>query len=141
MTAPNDIVQQSYAACCLSPKFFDDFYDAFLASSSEIAAKFVNTNMAKQKQLLRDGISFMIMFSKGSAAGQAKVKRLGETHAQDRMDIKPQWYDLWVNALLKAVAKHDPKFTPALDRAWRTVLSKGIDSMRRQYLVKTPAGV
>lgn len=141
MTADNDLVQQSYGACCLSPKFFDDFYDAFLASSSEIAAKFANTNMTKQKQLLRDGISFMIMFSKGSAAGQMKVKRLGETHAQDRMDIKPQWYDMWVNALLKAVAKHDAKFTPALDRAWRTVLSKGIDSMRRQYSVKTPVGV
>lgn len=141
MTADNDMVQQSYGACCLSPKFFDDFYDAFLASSSEIAAKFVNTNMAKQKQLLRDGISFMIMFSKGSVAGQLKVKRLGETHAQDRMDITPQWYDLWVNALMKAVAKHDPKFAPALDRAWRTVLSKGIDSMRRQYTVKSPVGV
>lgn len=141
MTADKDLVQHSYGACCLSPKFFDDFYDAFLASSSEIAGKFVNTDMSKQKQLLRDGISFMIMFYNGAASGQMKVKRLGESHAQDRMDIKPQWYDLWVNALVKTVAKHDPKFSPVLDRAWRTVLSKGIESMRRQYSVKTPVGV
>ena len=140
MTADKDLVQQSYGACCLSPKFFDDFYAAFLASSSEIAGKFVNTDMNRQKQLLRDGITFMIMFYNGTAVGQMKVKRLGESHAQDRMDIKPQWYDLWVNALMKTIAQHDSKFSPALDRAWRTVLSKGIESMRRQYAVKTPVG-
>ena len=70
MTADKDLVQQSYGACCLSPKFFDDFYAAFLASSSEVAGKFVNTDMTKQKQLLRDGISFMIMFYNGAASGQ-----------------------------------------------------------------------
>jgi hypothetical protein len=41
---------------------------------------------------------------------------------------------------MKTIAQHDSKFSPALDRAWRTVLSKGIESMRRQYAVKTPVG-
>lgn len=89
MTDDKDLVQRSYGACCLSPMFFDDFYDAFLASSSEIAGKFVNTDMTKQKQLLRDDISFMILFYSGAVSGRMKVKRLGESHAQDRMDIKP----------------------------------------------------
>ena len=51
MTADKDLVQRSYGACCMSARFFDDFYAAFLASSNQIAVKFANTNMAKQKQL------------------------------------------------------------------------------------------
>jgi hemoglobin-like flavoprotein len=141
MTADKDLVQSSYGACCLSPTFFDDFYDAFLASSSVIAGKFVNTDMAKQKRLLRDGISFMIMYFNGTAVGRMKVEKLGESHSQGRMDIKPQWYDLWVNALVKTVAKHDPKFSPAADRAWRAVLARGIDAMRSQYYAPVVVGV
>lgn len=141
MTSDKDAVQRSYGACCLSPKFFDDFYDAFLASSRDIAGKFVNTDMTRQKQLLRDGISFMIMFYNGAAVGQMKVERLSESHSQGRMDIKPQWYDLWVNALVKTVSKHDPQFSPELDRSWRAVLSKGVETMKRGYLAPAPAGV
>ena len=141
MTSDKDDVQRSYGACCLSPRFFDDFYDVFLASSPEISSKFANTDMSRQKQLLRDGISFMLMYYNGAAAGKMKVDRLAETHSQGRMDIKPQWYDLWVNSLIRTVAKHDSKFTPALERSWRTVLSKGIDVMRRRYAAPVGAGV
>jgi hypothetical protein len=84
MTSDQSLVQRSYGACCLSPQFFNDFYDAFLASSGVIAGKFANTDMAKQKRLLRDGISFMIMYNNGSAVGKMKVNQLGESHAQDR---------------------------------------------------------
>ena len=141
MTADKDLVQSSYGACCMSPTFFDDFYTAFLASSSVIAGKFVNTDMAKQKRLLRDGISFMIMYYNGTVVGRTKIEKLGESHSQGRMDIKPQWYDLWVNALVKTIAKHDAKFSPATERAWRTVLAKGIDAMRSQYYAPAAAGV
>ena len=140
MTTDKDLVQRSYGTCCLSPSFFDDFYAAFLATSPQIAAKFVNTDMAKQKQLLREGIGFMIMYYDGAMIGRIKVDQLGQSHSQSRMDIKPQWYDLWLSALLGTIKKHDKEYSPALEQAWRAVLSKGMEAMRGQHAAK-PAGV
>jgi hemoglobin-like flavoprotein len=140
MKTSQELVQNSYGTCCLSPAFFDDFYAAFLASSREIAGKFTRTDMAKQKSLLREGISFMVMFSAGKTIGKLKVESLGESHSQARMDIKPEWYDLWTNSLLKAVAKHDPGYSPEVQRAWREVLSPGIEAMRSRYAARTLVG-
>lgn len=140
MTTDKELVQRSYGACCISPGFFDDFYAAFLASSDQIAVKFKHTDMAKQKQLLREGISFMVMYYDGTMIGRMKVEQLGQSHSQTRMDIKPQWYDLWLDALLATITKHDKEYSPTVARAWRNVLSKGIEAMRGQHAGQ-PVGV
>ncbi len=137
MATDKELVQCSYGACCISPAFFDDFYAAFLASSPQIAAKFAHTDMANQKQLLRAGIGFMIMYYDDAMIGRIKVEQLGRSHSQARMDIKPQWYDLWLSALLATIARHDKQYSPALEQAWRNVMGKGIEAIRKQYAAKT----
>lgn len=133
MQSDKDVVNASYGACCLSPEFFDDFYSNFFASSPEIPPKFARTNMARQKQLLRDGISFMIMYHAGAAMAEQKVRGLGKSHSQGRLDIEPHLYELWVGSLMKTVARHDPQFTREREQAWRRVLEKGIFVMQSMY--------
>ena len=133
MSVEKDQVSQSFGRCCLSAGFFDDFYDGFFQSSPRVRDKFRNTNMAKQKSLLREGITFMIMFYDGSSVAGSKVKRLADSHSQGKLGIEPDLYKFWLDSLMKVVAKHDPKFTPQLDRVWRTVMGKGIAAISGGY--------
>lgn len=133
MSPEKDLVAQSFARCGVSEKFFDDFYEAFFKSAPRAKDKFKNTDMARQKGLLRDAIAFMIMFFDGSSVATAKVDRLSASHSRQRLNIEPELYKFWLESLLAAVARHDPRFNPDLDRAWRAVMGKGIAAMLGDY--------
>jgi hypothetical protein len=123
-------VQRSYGTCCLKREFFDDFYRSFVASSPAVAAKFVNTDMQKQKALLRSSISLLIMYAGGNALGKAKIQELGKSHSRRELDIGPQMYGYWLASFLDTVKKHDPQ---ADQGAWRQVLNLGIEAMKARY--------
>lgn len=126
-----DLVFQSYGRCCNRDAFFVDFYDFFMASSNIIRERFVKTDMAAQRHLLRNGIMQLILHARGMS--DRKLKALGESHSRSHYDIKPEWYSLWLDSLLKTVRLHDPKYSPELDAAWREVLTPGIDLIRGAY--------
>ena len=56
-----------------------------------------------------------------------------ERHSREDLDIRPGLYDLWLAALLQAVAGCDPEHTPQIEVAWRDTLSAGIEYMRSRY--------
>jgi len=127
----SDLVMQSYGRCCASPTFFDDFYRHFLASSPEVRDKFAHTDMPAQKLLLRQGILNLVMYARGMS--DSKLRALGESHSRARLDIRPELYDLWLEALLLTISSHDPKFEPRVREAWREVLNKGIAVIKGAY--------
>lgn len=126
-----DLVFQSYGRCCNSDQFFVDFYDHFMSSSDAIKKRFVNTDMPAQRHLLRNGVMQLILTARGMP--DRKLRALGESHNRNHYNINPEWYSLWLDALMKTVRLHDPEYTPALDRAWRGVLTPGIDLIRGAY--------
>lgn len=126
-----DRVMQSYGRCCASPSFFDDFYTTFLASSPAVREKFVQSDMAAQKHLLRAGILNLVLFARGMP--DTKLRALGKSHSREGFDIHPQLYDLWLASLLKTVREHDPKLEQQDLRAWTEVLGKGIDIIKSHY--------
>jgi hemoglobin-like flavoprotein len=87
--------------------------------------------MPAQRHLLRNGVMQIILVARGMS--DRKLRDLGESHSRKRMDIKPEWYALWEEALLKTVRAHDPEWTPELQQAWREVLKPGIDLIRGAY--------
>ena len=129
--SPADLVMQSYGRCCASSGFFDSFYQYFLASSPEIRDKFAHTNMPAQKQLLRQGILNLVMYARGMS--DSKLRALGESHSRGRLDIRPELYDLWLDALLLTVSGHDKQFNESIRNAWREVLNKGISVIKAGY--------
>ena len=36
-----------------------------------------------------------------------KLRALGESHSRQRLDIRPELYDLWLDALLLTISEHD----------------------------------
>lgn len=128
-----EIVKASYGKCCIANGFFDDFYQEFVSASPIIRNKFVNTDFAKQKLLLRQGINFMIMFAGGSAVAKGTVQDLGESHSHKNLDIAPELYALWLRALLKTVKKYDANYTQETERAWNTAMTPGIELIKSRY--------
>lgn len=129
--SPADLVMQSYGRCCASSGFFDSFYQYFLASSPEIREKFAHTNMPAQKQLLRQGILNLVMHARGMP--DTKLRALGCSHARGALDIRPELYDLWLQALLQSIGEHDGQCDANTRLAWREVLNKGISVIKAQY--------
>lgn len=124
-------VMQSYGRCCASPSFFDDFYKTFLNSSPAIREKFVKTDMAAQKHLLRAGILNLVLFARGMP--DTKLRALGESHSRTGFNILPELYDIWLDSLLQTVRQHDPELEPADLVAWKETLGKGIDVIKSHY--------
>jgi hemoglobin-like flavoprotein len=128
-----ELVKASYGNCCIEPTFFEDFYAAFLQSSETIAPMFQNTDMEKQKNVLRTGIATLISFAQGSRAAEMTVDRLAISHNHENLNIDPKLYPFWEDSLIKAVAKNDLTYNTEVDNAWRAVLKIGIDYLISKY--------
>ncbi len=128
-----DEVRQSYGRALRGGAFLDDFYKEFLASSPEIKPMFAKTDFTKQKELLREGVSFLLMFCQDMPLAKVKIERLGTSHNRSHLNIRPDMYRFWIDSLMKTLKKHDPQFSEALDVQWRQVLNKGIEAMKSAY--------
>ncbi|GAA5526081.1 hypothetical protein Maes01_02675 [Microbulbifer aestuariivivens] len=129
--AASDIVFQSYGRCCNNEQFFIDFYDRFMSSSDEVRALFVDTDMKQQRHLLRNGIMQLVLHSRGMP--DTKLRALGESHSRRGYGIQPQWYSLWLQALIDTVRKHDPEFDENTEASWREAIGPGIELIRGAY--------
>jgi hemoglobin-like flavoprotein len=120
------IVRESFGRCALDREFFNDFYDVFMNSSPEIRPMFSRTDMAKQKQLLREGIAYMILFADQNKGGQLAIEMVAEIHDRQHVGVRPDLYRFWVESLLTVVRKHDARCTDEIVRAWEGVVQRGI---------------
>ena len=87
---------------------------------------FARTDFPHQKLMLRESILEMLVFAQTGSGGD-EINGLAERHRQ--LNVKPVHYDLWLDALCEALAKHDPEFNSDLDRMWRDAMRKGIALM------------
>ena len=129
-------VRESYGRCVLSDTFFEDFYDSFMGSSSEIRAYFSKTDMAKQRSLLREGISFMLLYAGQKSSGKIAIEHIGKIHDNEHINVRPELYPLWVESLLKCVEKHDKYFDEEVRAAWKEILEPGINHFKDVYIPK-----
>jgi hemoglobin-like flavoprotein len=108
------------------------FYDKFLKSSPEVAAKLANTDMERQKEMLRDSFRHMLTFSTKRSSG-AELERIAKRHSHGDLDIEPRLYTLWLDSLVAAVTELDPEFDSTVETAWRIVMTPGIEFMKGHY--------
>ena len=123
----------SLGRCMSRGGFLDRFYELFLSASDEIRKKFDGTDFRKQKQML--GASFLTMMSaiNGDKVAMADLQERAARHSKADLDIKPEWYEVWLNCLIQAVAETDSGYTDAVGVSWRNVMGPGIDFMVSQY--------
>lgn len=112
--------------------FFEVFYENFLASSSRVRLKFTDTNMQKQRQMLKKSFYHLLIFY-GSNQTDNYLERVAQYHNKQNLDIKPEYYDLWMDNLVKTLRSFDPQCDDNIELAWRLVFAPGITYMKFKY--------
>ena len=127
MKAIFDSVIASYHRCRHSGALFDTFYEIFLSKSPEIAAKFIRTDIDRQKRMMKESLLEMLCLYSGVELAKQAIERLGKRHIQ--LEVRPEHYELWLDSLCEAIAKHDPEYREELDGQWREAMRPGINLM------------
>ncbi|QDU89575.1 hypothetical protein Pla175_29670 [Pirellulimonas nuda] len=117
-----DVFALSLDRCLQSERFVRAFYQRLLASSDEIAAKFRFTDMDRQRGMLESSLKLCGDAVAGTPEGLAQLTETGRSHDRFHRDVKPEWYPLWLDAIVATAADFDPKWSPEVEQAWRTVL-------------------
>ncbi len=133
MTEDYKTVEASYDRCLENGEFFDTFYDTFFAKSEEIPPLFANTDFLKQKQVVRLSVRMLIRIGLGEEGTMVAINKLGESHSRKQHNIRPELYELWLDALCESVAKHDPEYSPELEQKWRDTMHAGIELITSKY--------
>ena len=128
-----ETVKRSYERCVEAESFFGDFYDTFLAKSSEVSEKFAETDFKVQNNLLKASLYMMVVLRDEDPSQREALERIGETHSRRHYDIRPELYDLWLDGLVETVARHDAEYTDDIGRAWRERMAPGIALIRSMY--------
>lgn len=128
-------VSESYERCLGYPEFWDDFYDAFLASSDEIRQMFANTDFERQKQIVALSVKTLIMYIHQPENEDVKqeMERLAVIHDRNHVNVKPELYAVWLDTLLANVEAHDPLCNIKLIDQWRRCLKPGIAYFKEKY--------
>jgi hemoglobin-like flavoprotein len=117
----------SYHRCRRDERFLDTFYDGLLSKSPAIAQMFAKTDFKIQKLMLRQSLLEMLCFDRKMAGTHEEIERLGRRHKE--LLVTPEMYTMWLDSLCEAIKKHDPNYTPDLERRWRDAMRKSIKEM------------
>ena len=133
MSSDFEEVIESFHRGRSTDELFDTFYDILLAKSPEIPPKFARTDFDRQKRMLKSSLLALLTLEQGIPTAEEEIDRLGELHGRNGLDIRPELYEHWLDALCEALAKHDPQFSPELEMKWRRLMRKGIVRMVALY--------
>ena len=128
----NDSFERVLGADGNREHFFGLFYEIFVKCDPQIAKKFKNTDMDRQKSVLRRSLFHMMNFFATKESGDY-LKTLGVKHSKAVNDITPEMYDLWLDAMVESLRECDPEYSPTVELAWRVVLAPGISYMKFHY--------
>jgi hemoglobin-like flavoprotein len=112
--------------------FVSRFYEIFLEQSPDIAARFADTDMSRQKEMLAQSLHEMVDFSTSRVASE-RLRRVALRHSRGHRDVPPALYEIWLDSLIATVRELDPLFTTEIELAWRVILAPGIAYMKFSY--------
>jgi hemoglobin-like flavoprotein len=112
--------------------FFKQFYDTFFSKSGEISEKFANVDMSTQIGVLQKSMVHIISFYVTKTDTEYLLS-IARTHSRDEYDIKPEYYDVWLESLLETVRILDPEFEDKIELAWQLAMTPGIQFMKFHY--------
>lgn len=131
-SADNDSIQRtrdSLGRCVACETFLDRFYELFIASSPKVAELFRDTEMERQKNMLKASLYEMLVAA-GTAKGPAhnELARLAQRHRD--LGVTDEMYDLWLESLVEAARDHDTHFSDELEQDWRNTLRAPLELMK-----------
>jgi hemoglobin-like flavoprotein len=129
------IFRASFGRCRAAPGFLEEFYERFIASSEEVRAKFVGTDMKRQVRMLEDALFVVAVAVQGEEGSPARadLPRIAARHSRQDLDIRPELYDRFLECLIETVRAKDPQFSAEIESAWREMMGFAIEYMRARY--------
>ncbi len=128
-----ELVNDSLERCDSQGEFLDAFYRRFFAASSEIADKFKNTDLRRQKRMLRESFYVLLLAYGGDEAAWSLLEERAVRHSRTGLDVEPRLYNIWLDCLIETVREFDTRADGNTVRAWRRVMDKGIAFMAERY--------
>lgn len=128
-----EVAKASYERCRESDAFFRSFYDNFFATCPPAEPMFANTDFDRQIRLLRHAIGLLLIFPIQARAEPTILTRVAERHSRSDLDVPPELYGDFVEALIDTVAEYDPAFTPDVGDAWRRAIAQGVAYMQSKH--------
>ena len=128
-----DAVKQSFGRALSNKSMMGDFYNVLISKHPDIAKKFAGADLKKQQEVLKQSLSMAILFPQDNVIAKHAMDRVRGTHSHDKLNINPELYKHWLDALMSVVAQSDPEFTPQLEQHWRSVLTHAIDYIKAGY--------
>ena len=131
--AHHNMLKQSFGRVVAKSLFLPRFYEILMASSPEIASKFINTDLSKQYNLLEQSLALALLFPDDNVVAKQKITKLRESHNRHNLNIPPHLYIYWLDSLMSVFAELDPEFSPELEHRWRVFLQITIDHIKAGY--------
>jgi hemoglobin-like flavoprotein len=131
--AAQTAAKASFDRCCARTDFFVCFYRNFFRTCPEVEPLFAHTDFHRQMGLLRHAIGLLLIFPNQPKTEPTVLTRVADRHGRADLDISPEFYGGFVEALLQTVAEHDPAFDDAVDAAWRKTIAPGIAYMQARH--------
>ena len=128
-TEYTQVFNDSFQRCTGDSDFLGRFYQIFLSSSEEVRAKFLHTDMQRQKKIMLKSLAYMVHAS----SNPASIHKTAINHDKHHLNIDPHFYELWLESMIKAVEQTDQRFNEKVEQAWRETLQPGINHMIKQY--------
>ncbi len=128
-----EVAKASYERCRESDAFFRSFYRNFFAACPPAEPMFAKTDFDRQIRLLRHAIGLLLIFPIQSRAEPTILTRVAERHSRGDLDVAPELYGDFVDALIDTVAEYDPAFTSDVADAWRAAIAQGIAYMQSKH--------
>ena len=126
-------VKRIYDRCMADDRFFDIFYDRFVASSPAVADRFRHTDDRRQKKAVRASLYLIMSCAARTEPDYAMLEPLAQRHSRRQLDIGPELYRLWLDSLIESVRTCDPRFDPTIERVWRDAMQHAIDFLVSRY--------
>lgn len=122
-----NIFHDSVARAQANEVFLDAFYDAFMDSSGEARHSFSSGDMQQVKRKLHGSLKMIAQLKDDGSEDYVIMGDLPRINAH--FHVSEGMYQLWLEALLKAVSRCDPHFNNYLEDIWRHIVSEGISHM------------
>ncbi|MCA9535257.1 MAG: globin [Myxococcales bacterium] len=135
------LFERSLFRCTADDSFLERFYDLFLQSSEEVAARFAGVDMKRQRSVLRGSLYLVARAAGGFSDGMEHLGQIARSHGERGLDIKPAFYEVWLDALLRAASHCDPHFDAATRAAWETCLRPCIEIMTGAASGTSPSSI
>ena len=132
-----EAVKLSFGRALGDRELLDKFYKALVCSNPEVGRAFINADMEKQKEVLQMSLSMAILFPQDNVVAKHAMDKVRHSHSQSNLNIKPELYQYWLDALLSVVAEADHEFSPVLEQHWRLVMGQAISHIQGGYLEDT----